>query len=745
MAFVIWLGAQLAQKDLQHGSWLAGIVSVWFALVSFLLGVITLVVAVRQGRRTLARDSSERSEEFMKTLAGAVRALWRNEEQVRRVHDSLPMKTRWGNGPDHLTDHWEHIHRSADRRTPIDLSGRLDQIVDVFERIPSRRLVVLGKGGAGKTILAARFVLDSLERRDPNSSQPVPVLFAVSSWDPAIPLRQWLVDQLVEFISPQLVEKDAVGKSLAARLLDEQRIVPVLDGFDEINKELRPSAIRTINADLRPGDCLLLTSRPEEYESAVLAADVLKAAAVVQLADLTPDQITGYLPLTTPKNHGAQSKWHPVLHRARTEPQYAVLLDALSTPLMVMLARTIFSEPGADPAELLDILDQRATDPPHDRRRALEYRLLDGFVPAVYSRTYRTQIPCLRRHYDADDAKKWLGFLATHLKRRNSRELAWWQLVYAVPRIVVGLAGGLIIVLTVSLMAGFTGWAGEWHGNPGQSAWLTATHIGGLVSGIVGGILFGLSRGIRRTPARVRLHARGRADKIAQDMSRRLHSWRSLVFVIVWAAGGALFGVTAASATGTYDVVLVGLAAGVFAGSGNWLVVTVTRAWGVPVDPTETVTPASTLDTDRATALREGCGIGVGNAVVFWCMMWFAFQPTFGLPFDDVLGDGRWVFGWLATVCAGWLMWAFLLPVWGPWCIARLYLPLVGKLPWAVMTFLDDAHKSGVLRQVGGVYEFRHIQLRDHLATYRAAVQPNRCLEPHSTGSPPGASLSTAR
>jgi hypothetical protein len=53
---------------------------------------------------------------------------------------------------------------------------------------------------------------------------------------------------------------------------------------------------------------------------------------------------------------------------------------------------------------------------------------------------------------------------------------------------------------------------------------------------------------------------------------------------------------------------------------------------------------------------------------------------------------------------------------WGQWVIlSRIWLPLTGRLPWALLTFLDDAHKRGVLRQAGAVYQFRHARLQDHL------------------------------
>ena len=57
------------------------------------------------------------------------------------------------------------------------------------------------------------------------------------------------------------------------------------------------------------------------------------------------------------------------------------------------------------------------------------------------------------------------------------------------------------------------------------------------------------------------------------------------------------------------------------------------------------------------------------------------------------------------------------LTAWGRWVVlVRVWLPLTGRLPWAVNAFLDDAYQRGVLRQVGAVYQFRHARLRDRLA-----------------------------
>ncbi|MFC4535273.1 hypothetical protein [Sphaerisporangium dianthi] len=47
--------------------------------------------------------------------------------------------------------------------------------------------------------------------------------------------------------------------------------------------------------------------------------------------------------------------------------------------------------------------------------------------------------------------------------------------------------------------------------------------------------------------------------------------------------------------------------------------------------------------------------------------------------------------------------------------IAR-HLVAGGECPRNLMPFLDDAHQVGLLRVVGPVYQFRHADLRDHLA-----------------------------
>lgn len=396
--FLIWLVVAASQGNLDRGDKMASIVSMTIAAATLPTTVLALVMMARQqARSTSTTAMSQRLDSTAKMLADAVRAQWEAEEQIRRIHDPFPLQPRWTNAADNLVDYWQSIYGTPDRRDPITLEGRGDEILQTFDRVPSRRLVLLGRAGAGKTILASRFTLGLIARRTPTDHSPVPVIFSFGSWNPtANSLRDWLGDQIIRNY-PTLAEDEA-GTTVAYHLLATGRVMPVLDGFDEIPEGLRADAVNGISASFRPGDNLILTSRPEEYAAAVTACDVLTATAVIEIKDLTIDDLAGYLPLTARKGSedSAHGKWRPVLDYLYNCPTPTALATVLATPLMVGLARTIFSDTDANPAELIN--PKLPNDIEH--RTGLEDRLLAGFIPAAYSRHSHHYRPTDRRQFD---------------------------------------------------------------------------------------------------------------------------------------------------------------------------------------------------------------------------------------------------------------------------------------------------------------------------------------------------------
>src|SRR5262249_30089859 len=143
--------------------------------------------------------------------------------------------------------------------------------VRVYRAVPSRRLVVLGRAGAGKTVLALRLLVGLLDGPGAEVAR-VPVVFSLASWDPTRQaLRDWLIEQLCAdypFLEMR-VRTGAGGGRRAAALVGAGRALPILDGFDEIADGWRVAALTALNE--QEHRCpLVLTSRTEPYRTAVL-------------------------------------------------------------------------------------------------------------------------------------------------------------------------------------------------------------------------------------------------------------------------------------------------------------------------------------------------------------------------------------------------------------------------------------------------------------------------------------------
>ena len=75
------------------------------------------------------------------------------------------------------------------------------------------------------------------------------------------------------------------------------------------------------------------------------------------------------------------------------------------------------------------------------------------------------------------------------------------------------------------------------------------------------------------------------------------------------------------------------------------------------------------------------------------------------------------------SAAVGAMLWAgavsrIEVPSWPNWLLAHSWLALTRQLAWRLMKFLAQAHKLGVLRQTGPIYQFRHIELEHRLASH---------------------------
>ncbi len=616
------------------------------------------------------------------------------QEQLRSGH---PLPVRCRAAPERLTG-----QRNGARETsaaladasPLDLAGPLDNIAAVYLKKRDSQLLVLGRPGSGKSVLIRRFAHARLKDDDWTGKGPVPVIFSLGSWDPTVTfLQDWLIDRL-ERDHAFLARRNLDKEPWATELIVGGHVLAVLDGFDEMAEEFYEPALRQLGALNLP---LLLTSRPEAL-SGVRPSEGLFPG--IELTDLTLADCSARL--------AGSTTWARVLDRLGSQsgdPAAALLATVLSTPLMLTMAEA-FHKSGGEPESLLELAESGSRD-------ALEARLLNAFVPTAYSRRLNPSVP-KRRRWSAERAGRWLGYLATHLKKQktDAQDIEWWQLGTSMSlparMVVSGALCGLISGMAVTLVNVFM------NDPPAVLMDMFLDMLGiGLAFGLVHGFV---SEKIEASgafkPSRMQIGVGGESMGVR---SRRVLE-RFLPRVGGGLAGGLVFGIVYGGGAAAYAMFLSYPWLSVALFFGNWLVagpllglgigiVLALAAWlETDAKPKESVSATDLLRKNRTIVLVQAAAVGLVLGLGYGTAITYFNGFTLGLP--SGIGAG------LASATG-----VGTLSAWGRWVVlVRFWLPLSGRLPWSVNAFLDDARTRGVLRQAGAVYQFRHARLRDRLA-----------------------------
>ncbi|MEO3923726.1 NACHT domain-containing protein [Micromonosporaceae bacterium B7E4] len=725
--------------DFERVNWVWGVVG----------GALTAYPVIRQVIRD--RDAGPEAPTVQRRavaeqLADRVRRNPVDGGLLKSLEEPYPLPVAWINAAPDYQPSWRTICRSSEGE-PLDLSGRDDGVADTFRRIPSGRLLILGQAGSGKSIMAMRLAHRLLVGR--RADEPIPILLYVPSWDAGnIRFDRWVTAQIAHrYPHPSLAH--ARWAEALRDLLDAGLILPILDGLDEASEERAALCLRRLNEV--PTQRFVLTCRTGFYNRYLQHGEKVRGAAAVVIEPLDPVKVAEYLQDGAPARQ--ITRWTPVVEEV-TGNRSGELAAALSTPLMVAMARTAFDErdvptrlgPGqvdaaqvepddADPGSLVELARRGG-------REAVEETLLNEAVNAAI-RSYRDS--GLATRWPPTATRRYLSVLAGHLESHDRPEFVWWRLPVEVPRVVwmcydafrTALAAYIVLALAGDALTSVVAAVGDAQLRDMLRGIVAATGTLVLLAAVFGALLTG-DDGVtsyQGVPPR-RIVFRGGVRTLGRGLFEGVFQG-AFFAAILWTAiqlyepsvGIIYFLEPYALPVGSWSaesqvLVTVGLI-----WCGYVAIRTALRTdFAAPADRFTVTDPVRMLRADRSAAALLLLPT-VLRAVVLVLLLCGGLDLVGLLPAMSLgeraaaglgLGLGRWVV--VATD-----------RVWLRFGVAQFLLAVTRQLPYRLLEFLADVASVGLLRDVGGVYRFRHDRLRNLLATLGGQPRTARYREQFAT------------
>lgn len=556
-----------------------------------------------------------------------------------------------------------------------DPSGDLPDIADYYMRLRPRRMVVTGAPGAGKTAMALELMLRLLEKR--NSDDPVPVRLSLASWNTDQALDDW--------IALHISRTYRLSTVAATELVKARRVLPVLDGLDEMDREpeLRYNsraslAVRAINDYLHAVDKgqLVLTCRTTTYRQVMDLRVEVEDAAHVEICPLDEVLAKDFLI----RRRVDTVRWQPVLDALEHNPQ-GPLGSSLSTPWRLGLAVSVYEQRDPNTGVYLHDL-QNLLNAAEDGDASVANHLMSLFIVTASERPVGQR----RARYTPEQVRTWLKVLATYLNANTTTPRIWCGQRLSGTDIVlhelwplagIGLTRSITAVLSAApLPIGFA-FARIWGLQVDQGAdWL-------IILGSITGALWATKR---RWPRPVRV-----------DL-QRLQTLTGWGIVAGWLAIGLTCGglLSLGSLVGTPVVwLLAGATNGLLCGFVACVRVSGTAGSLRPRDPLR-----GDIVFLLAITFLIGLSIGVWMALLLTPMEGLAVGLVFSLY-------ALWMAGLVGGLAC--LQYVALLLRTRTWSRRRL--------PWRLSRFLDWCDDAGLLRTAGIAYQFRHHELQEYLAS----------------------------
>jgi hypothetical protein len=377
----------------------------------------------------------QRAQRNRQTMLRLVKDFWVKGVLEQSLHGEVLIELGLEERADAVEHPWDIVVQ-----TPSHLSRQLPRgtkIVNVFDEMYGAFLI-LGEPGSGKTTMLLELARDTVARAEADPTQRIPVVLNLSTWaGKRCPIEEWLVDEFGT--------KYNIPKRVSYQWIENDDLVLLFDGLDEVKVEHREACVKAIN-DFRQEHGLMplvVCSRIGDYETLTTR---LKLNGAVLLQPLTLQQIEEYLDIA-----GTE------LVAVRQALQYDTTFRELArSPLMLSvmtLAYRGLSFDGPAPSEAI----------PKRRKR-----LFDVYVERMFEHRRRNG------HYTQDRTIHWLEWLAQRIREHDQtifyieRMQPEWisedsqqELYKVIVGLSIGVTDGVILALPILAYGSSVGLATE--------------------------------------------------------------------------------------------------------------------------------------------------------------------------------------------------------------------------------------------------------------------------------------------
>jgi len=251
------------------------------------VGVVVQGGTVNIGEVRIERDKQDRRDKNERKLVNQVKSeiygRLKKSLQFEQINLSKSLNSEL------VSSVWDSEVKVGSKS--IELISDDCSILDVFNRHEIiGKLLILGAAGTGKTVtllsLAKSLIEEYLEK---DIDFPIPVLLNLSSWKTQS-ITSWLINELKI--------KYGINLATSSKLVQEGKLLPLLDGLDELREDLRKDCVVEINSFLRgsegeiPPEYLVVCCRREEYKA---IGTPLSLNGAIEVDKLTYEQIHDFL------------------------------------------------------------------------------------------------------------------------------------------------------------------------------------------------------------------------------------------------------------------------------------------------------------------------------------------------------------------------------------------------------------------------------------------------------------------